>query len=103
MGAEVNNPNNHLDAVYHILHANGSGGLPTEAQMDNWVTNYGLENATLASKDAAATLTALQKRECTYLVDTNDMTITWKQCSGTNGQGPLSISEGLTQLAAALQ
>ena len=102
MGENATNGNSNLDAVYHIIHANSSSGLPTKEDMDAWILTYGLENPSLAAKDSTATVTALQQRECVYIVDTSDMTITWKQCSCTSGNCIPSVEAGLIELDTKL-
>ena len=96
MSDETQNPNHNLHAVYEVL---VNGATPTDVV--NWATAWGLVNSTLRAKDAQ-TLAELGSRECTYLVETEAMTIVWKSCTCTGGQCEPSIVPGLQELDAAL-
>lgn len=102
MGQETQNANNHLDAVYEIFHAGNGGSLPTTMELDAWIATYGVYNTTLRAKVAEEALSALQQRECTYLVETAAMTVVWKSCTCTSGACQPSIVPGLQELATAL-
>ncbi len=67
----------------------------------SWADTYGLFNSTVRAMDDQ-TLSQLQSRECTYLVETASMQIVWKSCTCTNGQCEPSIVPGLQELATAL-
>ncbi len=90
------NAGHNLHAVYEIM----VGGADKD-ETTAWADNFNLFNNTLRAKDEA-TLDALQSRECTYLVETATMQIQWRSCTGTAGDPPFSIGEGLVELEAAL-
>jgi len=96
LSAESQTTGHNLRAVYEIL-VQGA----TSSDVTSWANTYGLVNHTLRAKDEQ-TLTELQSRECTYLVETAGMTIVWKSCTCLNGQCEPSIVPGLQQLNAAL-
>jgi hypothetical protein len=85
-----------LHAVYEVM----VGGVDMD-EVTVWADNFDLYNSTLRAKDEA-TLDALESRECTYLVETATMQVTWRSCTGTSGAPPYSIGEGLAELDAAL-
>lgn len=73
----------------------------SESDLTNWVNTYGLFNHSVRAKDDQ-TLTDLQGRECTYLVETATMRITWRLCTCLGGNCEPSIVPGLAELNAAL-
>jgi hypothetical protein len=96
MSAETSNPSNNLHAVYEVL-VHGED----MTDVTNWANTYQLYNTTVRAKDDQ-TLMQLIRRECTYLVETATMQILWQLCTGTNGQPPYSIEQGLIELDAVL-
>lgn len=65
---------------------------------------YDLHNNTLipGASDDDAILDAFERRECTYVIETGCMTVQWRNCTGTNGQPPYSVEQGLVELQTAL-
>jgi hypothetical protein len=69
-----------LDAggiIVEILAGGNTGGQPTLAELNAWITTYGLTVTTVKDPDSMpqASLTALQVREYTYVVDLSNMKI----------------------------
>ena len=82
--------------MYEVL---VSGG--TQTDLTNWVSTYSLFNNSVRAKDDQ-TLSELEERECTYLVETATMEITWRLCTCLGGNCEPSIVPGLAELDAAL-
>lgn len=92
MGAESQNPDNNLHAVYQVLVGNES-----KEDLTAWVDTYGLHNTTVRDL-TSATLDALGPRECNYIVDTATMTILWKACGRLGDNDDVAIVPALAEL-----
>lgn len=80
-------------AIVQIL-ANDS-----KTQLDNWVGNFKLKTTTVRDPDdkPSQTLTALTRREYSYVVDLSTMQIVAVYIGTTDGSKPNGISSSLHQ------
>ncbi len=86
----------HIGAVFQVVYS-GDDEPPAPSEVEAWILNYELHNSTLLPDgNADAVLSALDRRECAFIVETGCMTIQWKVCS--NEGAP----DGLEQLDVAL-
>ncbi|MEQ9321412.1 MAG: hypothetical protein RIF41_19770 [Polyangiaceae bacterium] len=93
-----------MHAVYHVVYDGPDpGDPPSQDKLDDWITTYELVNNVLVPDEPDHAEEAFDRRECTYLVQTADMTVTWKLCTCTGGNCTTSAEVGLAELAAALR
>jgi hypothetical protein len=88
--------------VVEVLHAGASfSQFPTQTEMTAWIQNDSLHVTVVRPKDAQ-TLSELQSREWTYVVDLSTMKIVWTGFGSYDGSKPSSVEEGLSQLMTLL-
>ena len=92
MGAESQNPDNNLHAVYHVL-----VGEESKEELTAWVDTYGLHNTSVRDL-TSATIDALGPRECNYIVDTATLEIVWKACGELGANDDVAIVPALAEL-----
>ncbi len=95
----------YIGNIFEFVYRNSSNQSPSQNDVEQgWITQYDLFNNTLIPGVSSDTdiLNAFERRECTYIIETGCMTVQWVNCTGTNGQPPFSIDQGLVQLEAAL-
>lgn len=104
MGDAYDNGHAYMGNVFEVVYANNIGQPPSQSEVSGWIDAYDLFNNTLmpGATDGSAILSAFEKRECTYIIETGCMTVQWKLCSCTNGQCTTSAELALTELTAAL-
>ena len=105
MGDEYDNGYPHMGNVYEFVYRNSANQPAMQNDVEQgWIQQYDLHNNVLipGASSAADILSAFERRECTYIVETGCMTVLWRSCTGTNGQPPYSAEQGLGELEIAL-
>ncbi len=92
MGAESQNPDNNLHAVYQVL-----VGDESKDDLTKWVTAYGLHNTTVRDL-TSATIDALGPRECNYIIETATLESVWKACGQLGDNDDVAIVPALAEL-----
>jgi hypothetical protein len=79
-----------------------AGAAPQKSDLDAWITTYNLPVTTVKDPDSMplASLTALVRREYTYIVDLSTMKIVNRYIGSTDGSG---ISSAMTGMQTMLQ
>jgi hypothetical protein len=96
-----------LDAggiIIEILGGGNTGGQPTRAELDAWITTYALPVTTVKDPDSMpqASLTALQQREHTYIVDLTTMKIINFFAGTTTGLTTTGAMQGMQAMLQLL-
>jgi len=81
-----------------------AGTQPTRANLDAWIGAYSIPVTTVKDVDSAplATLTALLRREYTYVVDLRTMKILTIYIGSTDGSGTPSVVPAMNELLSRL-
>ncbi|MEM9692703.1 MAG: hypothetical protein AAGA56_09170 [Myxococcota bacterium] len=103
-GATDADPPLPLHAVYHVVYNGRSNGeAPTRDELDDWVDNFRLSTNVVVPDNPNRARDAFGNRECTYIIETEGMTITWKQCSCAGGSCTPSAIVGAEELRRVLE
>jgi hypothetical protein len=81
-----------------------AGSRPSKTNLDAWINNYSLPVSTLIdpASNSSQTLTALFRREYSYVVDLGTMKIVEVYVGSTNGTGTPSTTPAIDLLAQLL-
>ncbi len=102
MGAEGKAAIDSGALVVDILYAGPIGLPPSDTELAAWVQAEDLHVTVVRPKPGDPSLTELQSREWTYIVDLNTMKIVWTGFGSYIGLNPNSMHVALTQLHAFL-
>jgi hypothetical protein len=93
-----------MGQVYHVIYS-GQDEPPTVEEIDTWIETYGLFTNVLLPDVSTPeeVLTAFERRECTYIVETGCMTVQWRLCTCTSGNCETSAEMALDELSTALE
>ncbi len=95
MSAEIQNPNNNLQAVYQVM---VSGESMTA--LGNWIETYSLYHTTVRALSSPED--DFHNRECAFVIETATMKIVWKECSCQHANCDHSIVPALAELDSRL-
>jgi hypothetical protein len=90
-------------AIVEILAA-VAGTAVTKANLDAWITTYNIPVTTVRDPDAmpSQSITALVRREYTYIIDLSTMKIVNRYIGSTDGSGVSSAETGMQAMMQLL-